>query len=281
MLEREAIRLREERVVRWSGRDRDSATSRHPAANGEGNSIQSLIASSNGRTRDADLASYVIEQIVPSRRISAPAANAKPLGYSFKRVIDIVGSIAGLVFFGPLMILVSLLIWALDQDPIIFAQERIGFDGRKFRILKFRTMQVDADKALAGLLENDFMNSSEWLQRQKLVGDPRITPLGRLLRLSSIDELPQLFNVLKGDMSLIGPRPIVDDERARYGRYFHCYCAVRPGLTGLWQVSGRNSTTYERRVALDVTYSRRISLSLDLKILLLTIPAVLGANGCS
>jgi lipopolysaccharide/colanic/teichoic acid biosynthesis glycosyltransferase len=124
------------------------------------------------------------------------------------------------------------------------------------------------------------MSSSEWLIRQKLARDPRITPLGRILRLSSIDELPQLINVLKGDMSLGGPRPIVDSERMRYGRRLDRYLAVKPRVTGLWQVSGRHNTTYRRRVAIDVIYSRRASLRLDLKILLRTIPAIFGAEGC-
>jgi exopolysaccharide production protein ExoY len=212
----------------------------------------------------------------------APAAAlrpARPAGYALKRCIDIFGSTAALLFFAPLMLIVALLIWALDPGSVLYTQRRVGFRGRPFRILKFRTMFVDADRRLERLVASDPSALLEWTTRQKLGYDPRVTWFGRFLRLSSIDELPQLVNVLLGDMSLVGPRPIVDGESGRYGRYLNEYCAVRPGITGLWQVSGRNNTSYRRRVALDVAYKRQMSLAVDLGILARTVPAVISGEG--
>ncbi|MFM5953751.1 MAG: sugar transferase [Novosphingobium sp.] len=206
-----------------------------------------------------------------ARNVYQPGA---PVGYPLKRVVDIVGSLSLLVLFAPLMAVIAVLVRCFNGGPVIFSQERVGLAGRTFRILKFRTMAVDADAALKKVLDRDTDLSSEWSQRQKMQHDPRVTRLGRVLRLSSIDELPQLFNVLKGEMSLVGPRPIVADEVARYGRHFGQYCSVSPGLTGLWQVRRNISTTYRRRVALDLAYSRRIGLGLDLLILVKTVPAV-------
>jgi exopolysaccharide production protein ExoY len=140
-------------------------------------------------------------------------------------------------------------------------------------------MTADAEQRLARLLASDADARREWLQDHKLRRDPRVTPFGNFLRRSSLDELPQLFNVLRGEMSLVGPRPIVPREAVRYGRYFEDYCKVRPGITGLWQVCGRNNVSYRRRVALDVTYTRRRSTLLNLAILGATIPSVLSAEG--
>jgi lipopolysaccharide/colanic/teichoic acid biosynthesis glycosyltransferase len=140
-------------------------------------------------------------------------------------------------------------------------------------------MVSDADVRLVQLLAESAQAREEWARDHKLRRDPRITPIGSFLRRSSLDELPQLFNVLKGEMSLVGPRPIVHSEIERYGRYFREYCRVRPGITGLWQISGRSNVSYRRRVALDVTYVRSKSLVLDIKILALTLPCVLVARG--
>jgi exopolysaccharide production protein ExoY len=178
------------------------------------------------------------------------------------------------------MLLTAAVIWVLDPGPVVFRQLRIGAGGRVFRVLKFRTMRTDADAMLARLLAANPVARREWMARQKLEVDPRVTALGNFLRRSSIDELPQLLNVLKGEMSLVGPRPSVPDESDRYGFRLRSYLSVKPGLTGLWQVSGRNNTTYAHRVALDVSYSRKLSLALDFKILLATIPAVLASEGC-
>jgi exopolysaccharide production protein ExoY len=196
-----------------------------------------------------------------------------------KRTVDVVGSVGALVFFAPLMLLIAMLIWTTNPGPIFFRQARIGRGGRKFNCYKFRSMATTADELLAKLLSTDPVAREEWSRLHKLTRDPRVTPVGRVLRLSSLDELPQLLNVLRGDMSLIGPRPIVAAEIDRYGRYINDYMTVRPGVTGLWQISGRNDTTYRRRVALDVVYARRCCWQMDLWILLRTIPAVLKWDG--
>jgi exopolysaccharide production protein ExoY len=166
-----------------------------------------------------------------------------------------------------------------DGGPVVFAHRRIGRDGRHFRCLKFRSMAVDAEERLAELLARDPQARDEWERDHKLRNDPRVTKLGAFLRKSSLDELPQLVNVLKGEMSLVGPRPIVDAEAPKYGRRFRHYCAVKPGITGLWQVSGRNDTSYRARVAMDCVYAARRNALLDARIMLATIPAVLLSRG--
>ncbi|WP_294442423.1 sugar transferase [uncultured Sphingomonas sp.] len=193
--------------------------------------------------------------------------------------MDVVAALIALVFFLPLMLIIALLIYASDPGPVLFAHRRVGKGGRHFRCLKFRSMAVDAEARLAELLANDPAARAEWSRDHKLKRDPRITTVGSFLRKSSLDELPQLFNVLRGEMGLVGPRPIVDAEVDRYGRYFSHYCSVRPGITGLWQISGRNDVSYRRRVAFDVAYSRSRSALMDAKILALTIPSVVFARG--
>ena len=219
---------------------------------------------------------------VPRRSASAGLERGGDASASLivKRGVDIVGSLLLLLLIAPLMFVVALLIWALDPGPLVYAQERIGKDGQPFPCLKLRTMIVGADEALLKVLNEDPEALLEWQTLHKLKCDPRVTRLGRFLRISSIDELPQLINVLRGDMSLVGPRPIVSAEAWRYGRYLQNYCVVKPGITGLWQISGRNDTTYKRRVALDVIYARRSSFTFDLRLLALTIPALFRREGC-
>jgi lipopolysaccharide/colanic/teichoic acid biosynthesis glycosyltransferase len=185
-----------------------------------------------------------------------------------------------ILFFFPLLLIVSALILLTDPGPIFFAHKRIGRDGRMFYCLKFRTMARNADELLAEILARDPVAAREWKLLHKLKTDPRVTAVGRFLRASSIDELPQLLNVFRGEMSLVGPRPIVPSEAHKYGVYLRDYCSVKPGLTGLWQVSGRNETTYRRRIALDVAYTRRRNFGLDCWIMLKTIPAIFSSNGC-
>jgi len=195
------------------------------------------------------------------------------------RATDLVGALALFVFLLPLLAVVSIAIRLTGPGPVLFRQVRIGRDGQRFACLKFRTMVPDAEPRLAALLHADPLAGAEWARDHKLRRDPRVTPLGRLLRKSSMDELPQLLNVLRGEMSLVGPRPIVEAERVRYGRRFADYCRVKPGITGLWQISGRSGASYRRRVALDVRYARRRSFALHCRILLLTVPCVLLARG--
>ena len=183
------------------------------------------------------------------------------------------------MFAMPLMIAIALAVYANDGGPVLFRHRRVGRDGKTFYCLKFRTMAVDAEARLADLLANDPVARTEWAADFKLRNDPRVTRIGRFLRRSSLDELPQLFNLMRGEMSLVGPRPIVEAEIARYGWRFRHYCAVKPGITGLWQVSGRNDVSYRTRVALDCIYAKRKSPWLDLWVLAVTLPAVVAKRG--
>lgn len=177
--------------------------------------------------------------------------------------------------------MVAALIRLVMGGPVIFAHERVGFGGRTFACYKFRTMTADSDAMLAHYLAGNPQAAAEWHTTRKLLNDPRVCCLGSILRKSSIDELPQLYNVLRGDMSLVGPRPVVPDELERYGSHAREYLKARPGLTGVWQTSGRNRVSYRRRVALDCFYARRWSLWLDLILLVKTIPAVLSFSETS
>ncbi len=206
---------------------------------------------------------------------AAAKTQATALGGLPKRLIDICVSITALALLAPLLAIVAVLVFLSLRRPIVFSQLRIGHDGQPFRCYKFRTMVRDADKALLLYLESNPDAAEEWRRNQKLTRDPRITFLGRMLRKSSIDELPQLYNVLRGDMSCVGPRPILAEELQRYGNSREDYLRAKPGMTGLWQVSGRNALSYDDRVALDATYVQTWSLIGDLKILARTIPAVI------
>jgi exopolysaccharide production protein ExoY len=197
-----------------------------------------------------------------------------------KRVLDVALSAGALVFLSPGLVLIAAILFAIDGGPVIYRHDRVGRNGRMFGCLKFRSMYRDADKRLKSILENDAARREEWEQSQKLLDDPRIHRFGRLIRRSSLDELPQLLNVLRGEMSIVGPRPIVTDELKRYGEYADSYLAVTPGITGLWQVSGRNGTGYDERVRLDVEYCNTRSTLRDLIIMLKTVKVVLWSpNG--
>jgi lipopolysaccharide/colanic/teichoic acid biosynthesis glycosyltransferase len=219
-------------------------------------------------------------QVGTSAISGSPICELQPVRFPiWKRVFDIVAATALLLFIAPLVAVVAMLV-ALDGGPVIFGHARIGTHGRLFRVLKFRTMAVDAEEKLHELLKRDPATRAEWELTQKLRNDPRITPIGRFLRKSSIDELPQIWNVLRGEMSIVGPRPIVHAEVIRYGRYISHYKITRPGITGLWQVNGRNDVSYRRRVALDTLYCRKgYDIYTDVKIVLKTIPALLFSKG--
>lgn len=195
------------------------------------------------------------------------------------RGLDVAVAFAALIFFGPLLILTAVMVKLEDGGPILYSHRRVGKNGRPFGCLKFRSMAVDADARLSALIATDQAAATEWAVNHKLRDDPRVTRIGRFLRQSSLDEFPQLFNVLKGDMSVVGPRPIVEAEIARYGASFADYCLIRPGITGLWQISGRSDLSYSERVSLDADYARRKSLAVDIVILAKTIPAVLFRRG--
>lgn len=211
----------------------------------------------------------------PSHRRPAPPS----LSDRACRALDITVAVLLIIFTAPLLLSVFTAVKLSDGGPALFRHQRIGRGGRHFKCLKFRSMVLDADERLARLLASDPAARHEWAKDHKLRHDPRVTAVGDFLRRSSLDELPQLFNVLRGEMSIVGPRPIVAAEASRYGRRFSAYCTVRPGITGLWQVSGRNNVCYRRRVAMDSVYARRKSLALDVQILIMTVPAVLFARG--
>jgi Undecaprenyl-phosphate galactose phosphotransferase WbaP len=202
-----------------------------------------------------------------------------PVRQGMKRIFDVVVSVLLIVMLLPILLIISGLV-AWGGGPVLFGHKRIGKGNQAFRCLKFRTMAVNSDKILADLIASDPEIAREWRQNFKLENDPRITKVGRFLRKTSLDELPQLLNVIRGEMSLVGPRPVVADElRYYYGENAVYYQMVRPGITGLWQVNGRSQTTYERRVFLDTCYVRNWSLWTDVAILFNTVPSVLGGDG--
>ncbi|MFN7055060.1 sugar transferase [Hyphomonas sp.] len=196
-----------------------------------------------------------------------------------KRVLDVTIAVVALIFVAPVLLTVGILIRLQDGEKAIFPHTRYGMNGRTFKCLKLRSMVPDAAERLQALLESDPAAKREWDETQKLTHDPRVTPLGKFIRASSIDELPQLINVIRGDMSLVGPRPISMSERSRYGEGFADYCSVRPGITGKWQISGRSNVSYPERVAMDVTYARTRTFWGDVMIMLKTVPAVLFSVG--
>lgn len=202
-----------------------------------------------------------------------------PLGGTAKRCFDVVSAALALVAFSPLFILISLLVKMSDGGPVLYGHTRIGRGGRMFRCLKFRTMVANGDEVLAAHLRADSAAAAEWAATRKLKDDPRITRVGTVLRKLSIDELPQIINILLGDMSIVGPRPVVREELDHYGKSAIYYLRSRPGLTGLWQVSGRNDVSYDQRVAFDRHYVENWSLTQDIRIIVMTVPAVCMGRG--
>ena len=195
-----------------------------------------------------------------------------------KRAFDLAFALLLLPVLAP----VILCLWILarrDGGPGFFGHTRVGRDGKPFKCWKVRSMVADAEARLQAHLDADPAAAAEWERDHKLANDPRISRLGHVLRKTSLDELPQIWNVLKGEMSFVGPRPIVTRELAKYGSSAAAYLAQKPGITGLWQVSGRNGISYDERVALDVAYLTRRSFPADMKIIAKTGLAVLGATG--
>ena len=202
-----------------------------------------------------------------------------PVGGAFKRGFDIAGAIAGILLLSPLLLMLALLVKVSCGGRILYGHARIGRNGNVFRCLKFRTMVENGDHVLAQHLAKKPELREEWIATRKLQNDPRVTRVGAVLRKLSLDELPQIFNILRGDMSFVGPRPVVEDELELYGSAADCYLKSRPGLTGLWQVSGRNDVSYGTRVAFDRHYVENWSFVFDLKILIRTFPAVFSSRG--
>lgn len=202
----------------------------------------------------------------------------RPVGGAAKRLFDIIVACLALLLLAPLLLMLAAAIKLLNGGDVIYRHRRVGFSGKYFSCLKFRTMVPNGDEVLRRHLETNPAAAEEWRRTRKLVNDPRITPLGFFLRKTSLDELPQLINILRGEMSCVGPRPIVAEELHFYGDDAIEYFKARPGVTGLWQVSGRSLATYDERVNYDLAYVRDWSLTADLVILVRTIPAVLNTE---
>ena len=208
------------------------------------------------------------------REFRFAADSPRPIGLTSNRAIDVLLALSGIVLLAPLLALCFVVTFITSPGPVLFRHKRVGFRGKSFDCLKFRTMVPDASERLRRLIETDPVAAAEWAANQKLRNDPRVTAIGAILRASSLDELPQLFNVLMGDMSIVGPRPVTEEELIKYSRAAAAYYACHPGITGVWQVSGRSATTFNKRVACDSFYARHWSIALDAKIIIATIPAV-------
>jgi exopolysaccharide production protein ExoY len=198
---------------------------------------------------------------------------------TLKRIFDISAAAAALILMFPLLFLLTIGLLVAQGRPILVKHERVGRGGKLFGCLKFRTMVTNGDEVLRRHLDENPAARVEWETRRKIKDDPRVTPVGQVLRKTSIDELPQLLNIFRGDMSVVGPRPIVEAEMTHYGENIGQYLSVRPGLTGLWQVSGRSDVTYASRVELDSAYVAQMNFVTDLTIILKTVPVVLGTRG--
>lgn len=209
----------------------------------------------------------------------AEARAFSPTGGTLKRFFDIVGALVGLVLLGPLFLMIALLIKFTDGGSIFYGHSRVGHNGNEFSCLKFRTMVEDGERVLTDYLGRNPEMRQEWEETRKLKNDPRVTRVGAVLRKLSLDELPQLINIMRGDMSIVGPRPVVDEELSYYGRAAQFYLRSRPGLTGLWQISGRNDVSYDSRVAFDRHYVENWSFGQDVWIIVRTVPAVCAQRG--
>ena len=205
------------------------------------------------------------------------AKGASKINYiSVKRIIDVIISIIGLIVLSPIFLILAIIIKLDSKGPVFFAHTRYGKDGKKFKMYKFRTMYENAQDMI-----NDFTpeQMKEWKENFKLQDDPRITKVGKFLRKTSLDELPQIVNIMKGDLSIIGPRPVIEEELKKYGENKEKFLSVTPGLTGYWQANGRSSTTYEQRMEMELYYIDHISPKLDFKIFFKTIESVIKKEG--
>lgn len=195
-----------------------------------------------------------------------------------KRMFDILASFLAIIFFSPIFLLIAILIKIDSKGSVIYKHKRIGKDGKYIYLYKFRSMFVDADKRLKKLLKKPKIKK-EWEKNFKLENDPRITKVGNILRKTSLDELPQLFNILKGDMSIVGPRPVIDGEIEKYGKEKSKFLSVTPGLTGWWACNGRSDIDYDERIKLELYYVDHCSILLDIKCILKTVVAVFKKTG--
>ncbi|MFT7649699.1 MAG: exopolysaccharide production protein ExoY [Candidatus Poriferisodalaceae bacterium] len=233
------------------------------------------------QTAKSDVQSSWLAEVVPlasprQRVLAHRARSSSQRQLGTTRVFDVIGALAALVVFLPVIAAVLLVVKATSRGPAFFVQQRVGRNGRPFDCLKFRTMRVGADAELSDMLKSDPELRAVFAEGYKLPEDPRITKVGRLLRSLSLDELPQIINVLRGDMSLVGPRPVVPEELWRYGDRGEIVLMVRPGMTGPWQVGGRNDISYDERIELDTDYALSRTLRLDISILFRTATSMVG-----
>ncbi|MEF2070632.1 sugar transferase [Consotaella aegiceratis] len=226
----------------------------------------------------AKLATRVLSS--PSSYASFHKEDIRPLGGFAKRSFDIVGAIAALALLSPLLLMLAALVKLSDGGSVFFAHNRVGQNGRTFRCLKFRTMVPNGPEVLQAHFATNPQAQEEWNATRKLQNDPRVTRVGDVLRRLSLDELPQLLNIVRGEMSIVGPRPVVTDELDIYGTSAAFYLRSRPGLTGLWQISGRNDVSYNERIAFDRHYVENWSMVADMVIICKTVPAVITSRGC-
>ncbi|HAX79680.1 MAG TPA: galactosyl-1-phosphate transferase [Cyanobacteria bacterium UBA11372] len=232
--------------------------------------------SPNGKLLQANRQRGLESLLLEGRKTALPRLDLH--GAFAKRLFDIVFSLSVMILFSPLYLLLALLIRISSPGPIFYLQERVGKNYKRFGCIKFRTMIVNADEVLRQMMETDQALRQEFADNFKLKHDPRITWIGRFLRVTSLDEFPQFWNVLKGDMSVVGPRPLVPEELYMYGNHMDKVLTIKPGITGLWQVSGRNDIPYERRVKIDVYYVNFRNFWLDLWIIIKTIGVVFFSN---
>lgn len=203
-------------------------------------------------------------------------AKSKPIYDFIKRVIDIVCSLFSLIVLSPVFLIIALIVKATSKGPVFFAHKRIGKNGKVIKIYKFRSMVTNAEELINSFTPEQ---KAEYEKNYKLEKDPRVTKVGNFLRKTSLDELPQLFNILKGDLSIVGPRPVMDVETKIYGKYRSMLLSVKPGLTGFWAANGRSDTTYRRRRAMEIYYVKNRSLLLDIKIIFRTFISVFKGEG--
>jgi undecaprenyl-phosphate galactose phosphotransferase len=230
---------------------------------------------------DMPLATLDVESLIDGHIVTFSFRNNLAVWYNraVKRIFDIVCTTIGIICISPILLGIACWIYKDSPGPVIFKHRRVGRNGKEFNCYKFRSMCVDADVKLKELLEHDPAARAEWDKEFKLKNDPRITKSGAFLRKTSLDELPQLFNVFKGEMSLVGPRPIIQAEVSRYGKYIEDFYMVRPGVTGMWQTSGRNDVSYDERVQMDTWYVRNWNVWFDIVLIWRTIGVVLGKKG--
>jgi len=222
---------------------------------------------------------YAARLALLSLRLRSAADEHVPIGGISKRGFDIVAAVSALIVLSPLLLMLALLVKLSDGGSVLYGHRRVGRNGNDFLCLKFRTMAENGDEILMTHFARDPDARREWLATRKLQRDPRVTRVGMVLRKLSLDELPQLINILRGDMSFVGPRPVVEDELELYGTAVECYLRSRPGLTGLWQISGRNNVSYSTRVEFDRNYVENWSFTRDIVIIVKTFPAVLSSRG--